>query len=484
MRSKLRRQCDARALDDSSQMPPAVAARESWIWALGRRESTPTSSGFDADDAQGRRRREGTSTALKATSSTVEKMKLNVEMRTPTRRAIRDGGRTTTTTGRMMPMPPMRRVRFGAHLGGYDDDEEESEDWRSASSEESEPPTPSSRPPPRAYVRANEAKDDDARDARWMRRRDGSSSSVATASTTVKLRALTKEAALFRDESRRERKRREAAEEREERLRSELASVKREYVALKFSHDKLKTANEEADEESKRRTRALKKKLAATLERESRQRRRSVAALRAALNALRTFAPTAPSGRALGGSAVSVVIDEISKLTETIALRDALVDDEIDDAPADHAIPSSWTVSEMERAKARLEILERELEDAHEIIRASEKERVALERELAATRRELESETERYHEDIRAATEATTRAIDMVRERNEIDAAAVAADDDTGGPTTPPSPRDSPPPSPSARDLRADMDVLQLELSRLQDTMRQALAEVDGRVTA
>jgi hypothetical protein len=72
----------------------------------------------------------------------------------------------------------------------------------------------------------------------------------------------------------------------------------------------------------------------------------------------------------------------------------------------------------------------------------------------------------------------------MVRERNEIDATAVAADDDTGGPTTPPSPRDSPPPSPSARDLRADMDVLQLELSRLQDTMRQALAEVDGRVTA
>lgn len=422
---------------------------------------------------------------MATTSSTVEKMKTNVATRTPPRRAMRDGGRatsTTTATGRMVSTPPTRRVRFGAHLGGYDDEEE---DWRSASSEESEPPTPSSRPPPRAYVRASEVKDEYDRDG-W-RIRNGSSSSVATASTTVKLRALTKEAALFRDESRRERKRREAAEEREERLRSDLESVKREHAALKFSHDKLKTAHEEADEESKRRARALKKKLAATLERESRQRRRSVAALRAALNALRTFAPTAPSGRALGGSAVSVVIDEISKLTETIALRDALVEDEIDDAPADHAIPSSWTVSEMERAKARLEILERELEDAHEIIRASEKERVALERELAATRRELESETERYHEDIRAATEATTRAIDMVRERNQIDDDADDdADDDKAeaGPTTPPSPRESPPPSPSARDLRADMDVLQLELSRLQDTMRQALAEVDGRVSA
>jgi hypothetical protein len=457
-------------------MPPTTDARESWIWALGR----PESSGVDADDVKERRR--GT---MATTSSTVEKMKTNVAMRTPPRRAMRDGGRATTTTppttGRVMSTPPTRRVRFGAHLGGYDDDEE---DWRSASSEESEPPTPSSRPPPRAYVRANEVKDAYDRDG-WRIRsgRNGSSSSVATASTTVKLRALTKEAALFRDESRRERKRREAAEEREERLRSDLESVKREHAALNFSHDKLKTTHEEADEESKRRTRALKKKLAATLERESRQRRRSVAALRAALNALRTFAPTAPSGRALGGSAVSVVIDEISKLTETIALRDALVEDEIDDAPADHAIPSSWTVSEMERAKARLEILERELEDAHEIIRASEKERVALERELAATRRELESETERYHEDIRAATEATTRAIDMVRERNQTDADADADNKADAGPATPPSPRESPPPSPSARDLRADMDVLQLELSRLQDTMRQALAEVDGRVS-
>lgn len=452
-------------------MPPTTDARESWIWALGR----PESSGVDADDAKERLR--GT---MATTSSTVEKMKTNVSLRTPPRRAMRDGGRapTTPTTGRVVSTPPTRRVRFGAHLGGYEDDEK---DWQSASSEESEPPTPSSRPPPRAYVRANEVKDEHDHGGRRIRSgRNGSSSSVATASTTVKLRALTKEAALFRDESRRERKRREAAEEREERLRSDLESVKREHAALKFSHDKLKTAHEEADEESKRRTRALKKKLAATLERESRQRRRSVAALRAALNALRTFAPTAPSGRALGGSAVSVVIDEISKLTEAIALRDALVEDEIDDAPTDHAIPSSWTVSEMERAKARLEILERELEDAHEIIRASEKERVALERELAATRRELESETERYHEDIRAATEATTRAIDMVRERNQIDDDKADAD---AGPTTPPSPRESPPPSPSARDLRADMDVLQLELSRLQDTMRQALAEVDGRVS-
>jgi len=457
----------ARANGTRDTMPPTTDARESWIWALGR----PGSSGVDADDAKERRR--GT---MATTSSTVEKLKTNVATRTPPRRAMRDGGRATAAR-RVVSTPPTRRVRFGAHLGGYDDDEE---DWQSASSEESEPPTPSSRPPPRAYVRASEEKAEYDRDG-WRIRsgRNGSSSSVATASTTVKLRALTKEAALFRDESRRERKRREAAEEREERLKSDLEGVKREHAALKFSHDKLKTVHEEADEESKRRARALKKKLAVTLERESRQRRRSVAALRAALNALRTFAPTAPSGRALGGSAVSVVIDEISKLTETIALRDALVDDEIDDAPADHVIPSSWTVSEMERAKARLEILERELEDAHEIIRASEKERVALERELAATRRELESETERYHEDIRAATEATTRAIDMVRERNQI------VDDDKAdaGPTTPPSPRESPPPSPSARDLRADMDVLQLELSRLQDTMRQALAEVDGRVS-
>ena len=69
----------------------------------------------------------------------------------------------------------------------------------------------------------------------------------------------------------------------------------------------------------------------------------------------------------------------------------------------------SWDVAETERAKARAEVLERELEDAHEIIRIAEKERVVLERELAAARREIDAQASRHDEELREATEATTR---------------------------------------------------------------------------
>ena len=42
-----------------------------------------------------------------------------------------------------------------------------------------------------------------------------------------------------------------------------------------------------------------------------------------------------------------------------------------------------------------------------------------------------------------------------------------------------PSPRVSSPPSPLARDLRADMDVLERELAQLHHHMAEALAEVE-----
>jgi len=249
--------------------------------------------------------------------------------------------------------------------------------------------------------------------------------------------------------------------------------LKREHAALRYSHDKLKETKDGDDDERKRQIRMLKKKLTKTLERESKQRRRSVSTLKMALDALRSFAPTAPSGRALGGSAISAVITELSALTEAIALRDSLAMEEDDDAPAPReTIASSWSVAEIERAKAQVEILERELDDAHEIIRTAEKERVILERELAAARREIHAQTARHDEDIRAATEATSRAIEMVRERrddvNDRDARADA-----------PSPRASSPPAPLARNLRGDMDVLERELAQLHQTMAEALTEVD-----
>ena len=119
-----------------------------------------------------------------------------------------------------------------------------------------------------------------------------------------------------------------------------------------------------------------------------------------------------------------------------------------------------------------MEILERELGDAHEIIRTSEKERVILERELASARREIHAQAARHDDDIRVATEATSRAIEMVREqREDVEQRDSRADA--------PSPRVSSPPSPLARDLRADMDVLERELAQLHHHMAEALAEVE-----
>ena len=122
-------------------------------------------------------------------------------------------------------------------------------------------------------------------------------------------------------------------------------------------------------------------------------------------------------------------------------------------------------------------MLERELEDAHEIIRIAEKERVVLERELAAARREIDAQASRHDEELREATEATTRAIAIVRAREEEDSNPHAETDAVEEPT---SPRARSPSSPRAGNLRGDMDALERELSQLTQSMRAALAEVDG----
>lgn len=294
---------------------------------------------------------------------------------------------------------------------------------------------------------------------------------VRTDASTVKLRAMTESAGVAREDAARERRRREAAEAQLCEATEKYETLRRDSAALRYSHEKLKEESERSEEEQKRQVRSLKQKLKKTLERESRQRRRSVATLKVALDALRSFAPTAPNGRALGGSAVSAVITELSSLTESIALRDETLTLDEEDAPPPRLITSSWNLAEIERAKAQIEILERELEDAHDIIAISEKERVILERELASAKREIAAQRERHDEDLRAATDATTEALRIVQERN-----AVQIQEENVAP----SPRTSTPPSPSrSRDLRTDVSALEHELANLRSAMRDALADVD-----
>ena len=322
-----------------------------------------------------------------------------------------------------------------------------------------------------ARAREAESSSDDAAPRARARVEPRARPNARPDASTVKLRAMTESAGVAREDAARERRRREAAEAQLREATEKYETLRRDSAALRYSHEKLKEESERNDEEQKRQIRSLKQKLKKTLERESRQRRRSVATLKVALDALRSFAPTAPNGRALGGSAVSAVITELSSLTESIALRDetSVLDEE--DAPPPRLITSSWNLAEMERAKAQIEILERELEDAHEIIAISEKERVILERELASAKREIVAQRERHDEDLRAATEATTEALRIVQERNasQIQEQNVA-----------PSPRTSSPPSPSrSRDLRTDVSALEHELANLRSAMRDALADVD-----
>lgn len=343
----------------------------------------------------------------------------------------------------------------------------------SSASDDDDAPRPNARPPPRPKARFQRRVVDEETFV------NGSRATVGREASTSKLRAMTAEAARFRAEATRERERRARADAALEEATAAGESLRREHAALTHSHERLKEARERDTVERKRQIRALKKRLTATTARESRQRRRSVAALKTALDALRAFAPTAPSGRPLGGSAVSAVIGELSALTEAIALRDCMTSDEEDAAraPAAAAARSSWDVAETERAKARAEVLERELEDAHEIIRIAEKERVVLERELAAARREIDAQASRHDEELREATEATTRAIAIVRAREEEDSNPHAETDAVEEPT---SPRARSPSSPRAGNLRGDMDALERELSQLTQSMRAALAEVDG----
>ena len=77
----------------------------------------------------------------------------------------------------------------------------------------------------------------------------------------------------------------------------------------------------------------------------------------------------------------------------------------------------------------------------------------------------------------REATEATTRAIAIVRAREEGDSNSRAETDAVEEPT---SPRARSLSSPRAGNLRGDMDALERELSQLTQSMRAALAEVDG----
>ena len=343
----------------------------------------------------------------------------------------------------------------------------------SSASDDDDAPRPNARPPPRPKARFQRRIVDEETFV------NGSRATVGREASTSKLRAMTAEAARFRAEATRERERRARADAALEEATAAGESLRREHAALTHSHERLKESRERDTVERKRQIRALKKRLTATTARESRQRRRSVAALKTALDALRAFAPTAPSGRPLGGSAVSAVIGELSALTEAIALRDCMTSDEEDAAraPAAAAARSSWDVAETERAKARAEVLERELEDAHEIIRIAEKERVVLERELAAARREIDAQASRHDEELREATEVTTRAIAIVRAREEEDSNPHAETDAVEELT---SPRARSPSSPRAGNLRGDMDALERELSQLTQSMRAALAEVDG----
>jgi chromosome segregation ATPase len=438
-----------RADDAGAGVTDAARLRSSWLMHL------------DDDQEEGARRRvrarEPATVGTNATSVASGARARDGEAHARGRRA-----QTYAAPSRARP----RQVRaFGAHVGGYDDVDDDS-----TTSDESEPPTPSDRAPPRAYVR------------------QGTNGGKTNASTVAKLRALTKEAGHFREELAREKKRRNAAGVEIERSREEYEALKRAHAALTYSHNKLKQEHDDMREERARLVKGLKKKLTQTLEREARQRKKSVATLKMALEALRAFAPTAPSGKKLGGSAVSAVIAELASLTEKIALRDSLDEDVEDAAPVadERPIPSSWSISDMERTKARVEVLERELNDAYDVIRVAEKERVVLERELAAARRELDVQADAHDAELRAAAEATTRAIEMVRvskitNATEHQPPPTPMDiEDTSSDEDVPSPRDAGPSTPtSTRDLRRDMDSLELELHNLQRTMADALASVE-----
>ena len=440
--------------DDARSVADDASVRSSWIWALG---AAFEDASDDETRANARERTVGETRAETRGRSTRARRRVETREETSAnpRRAMDHRARAAGGRGRP----------FGAHLGDYS--------TSSSASDDDDAPRPNARPPPRPKARFQRCVVDEETFV------NGSRATVGREASTSKLRAMTAEAARFRAEATRERERRARADAALEEATAASESLRREHAALTHSHERLKEARERDTVERKRQIRALKKRLTATTARESRQRRRSVAALKTALDALRAFAPTAPSGRPLGGSAVSAVIGELSALTEAIALRDCMTSDEEDAAraPAAAAARSSWDVAETERPKARAEVLERELEDAHEIIRIAEKERVVLERELAAARREIDAQASRHDEELREATEATTRAIAIVRAREEEDSNPHAETDAVEEPT---SPRARSPSSPRAGNLRGDMDALERELSQLTQSMRAALAEVDG----
>ena len=440
--------------DDARSVADDASVRSSWIWALG---AAFEDASDDETRANARERTVGETRAETRGRSTRARRRVETREETSTnpRRAMDHRARAAGGRGRP----------FGAHLGDYS--------TSSSASDDDDAPRPNARPPPRPKARFQRRIVDEETFV------NGSRATVGREASTSKLRAMTAEAARFRAEATRERERRARADAALEEATAAGESLRREHAALTHSHERLKESRERDTVERKRQIRALKKRLTATTARESRQRRRSVAALKTALDALRAFAPTAPSGRPLGGSAVSAVIGELSALTEAIALRDCMTSDEEDAAraPAAAAARSSWDVAETERAKARAEVLERELEDAHEIIRIAEKERVVLERELAAARREIDAQASRHDEELREATEATTRAIAIVRAREEEDSTPHAETDAVEELT---SPRARSPSSPRAGNLRGDMDALERELSQLTQSMRAALAEVDG----
>ena len=440
--------------DDARSVADDASVRSSWIWALG---AAFEDASDDETRANARERTVGETRAETRGRSTRARRRVETREETSTnpRRAMDHRARAAGGRGRP----------FGAHLGDYS--------TSSSASDDDDAPRPNARPPPRPKARFQRRIVDEETFV------NGSRATVGREASTSKLRAMTAEAARFRAEATRERERRARADAALEEATAAGESLRREHAALTHSHERLKESRERDTVERKRQIRALKKRLTATTARESRQRRRSVAALKTALDALRAFAPTAPSGRPLGGSAVSAVIGELSALTEAIALRDCMTSDEEDAAraPAAAAARSSWDVAETERAKARAEVLERELEDAHEIIRIAEKERVVLERELAAARREIDAQASRHDEELREATEAPTRAIAIVRAREEEDSNPHAETDAVEELT---SPRARSPSSPRAGNLRGDMDALERELSQLTQSMRAALAEVDG----
>ena len=175
---------------------------------------------------------------------------------------------------------------------------------------------------------------------------------------------------------------------------------------------------------------------------------------------------------------MSAVIGELSALTEAIALRDCMTSDE-EEARARPGGGRALVVGRRGDGarqgagggvRARIGGRARDHSNRGEGTRRLG-EGISARRDAKSTRRRLDDE------ELREATEATTRAIAIVRAREEEDSNPHTETDAVEEPT---SPRARSPSSPRAGNLRGDMERSNARLSQLTQSMRAALAEVDG----